>query len=696
MSVRNQGDTMAFTANRMLTMDQHFPDAPYISFDAFSAEEEARNVRAAGFDSLFIFTKCHWGYCYHPTRIGVPHPKLRGRDMVGELVHACRAQGVSPTAYHSIVFDQAMTRLHPEWRLLNSRGEPVIWNREGNPLFAANAGVDSGAGAQAWRFPEACINTGYREFTLGLIDEIADYAIDGLFIDIFGVTTSCFCPSCLALYRAKGIDPYSARREDVFDRIELWWERWESFMVDIRRLLDAHRPGIALSINGTMPGRILRHATFPYSEGGEHPHNMDILRGCRMPTLQGGIGYPMVDPLSTDEMMQRTSTVLAHGGRLLYFCGPGRGVDGRIEPRWYEYMAPVNAATRRIEPFLEGAQPLPAAAVYHHDANASDIGTDHYLSWMNLWRGSAGILAAFRRIHLPGDFLPNWRCTAESLAGYRFVVVPDVTCLGDADIALLEGYVRGGGTLLVTGETAWRDQACRQRPSPAMDSFLGIRTLGRETAYDVNTISGYFRPGSDPLFRALAPTFEYPMPGTFLKVEATDAAVVGHVAVPLAVETPDSFMGWQPLPPSPDNRWPGLTVVTRGKGRAYYCVAPLGRLTFQGARWAMLLVEDLARVSGAGTGIGLEGPGALVDMTCHRRGSQLVVHLLNRTPAVGRRLLEPLPGVTLVVDPARQPEVRTAALAYPETGPLDVERGPGVLRVALPPLGIHTIVTLSP
>jgi hypothetical protein len=616
--------------------------------------------------------------------------------MVGELVEECRRCDISPVAYHSIVFDQAAARMHPEWRLVNRRGEQVVWNREGNPLFAANAQTDSQAGAQAWRFNEACINTGYRQYTLGLIDEIASgYPIDTLFVDIFGVTTSCFCPACREHYAARGVDPQSDRREDVFDRLELWWELWERFLLDIRATLDARRPGIELFINGTLPGRILRHATFAYSEGGEHPHNMDILRGCGLGRLQGGIGYPMFDPLSVAEMRLRTSTILAHGGRLLYFCGPGRRHDGKIEKRWFDYLAPVNAETRRIEPLLEGAEPLAAAAVYHHDANASDIGSPHHLTWMNLWRGIAGVLGAFRRIHLPGDFLPNWRCTPAELARYRLVVVPDAACLADADAAMLAEYVETGGNLLVTGETGWRDERCRARTMPALDRLLGIRTTGRETAYEANTISGYFRPGSHALFRALRPQFEYPMPGTFIRIETVDAEALAWIAEPLAAETPDSFMGWQPLPPREDHRWPGLTVVRRGRGTAMYSVAPLGRYAFDRLRWPSLLIEDVARHLRVGVGITVSGPASMVEATFHRRGPRILVHLVNRTPSIGTNELELLEGLALEVDAGAHPRVTRASIAYPDAARLAAERTGDTIRFRLPIAGAHTIVSLE-
>ena len=53
---------------RALMIDQHFPDAPFVTFESFSAEEEADACANAGVDTLHITTKCHWGYSYYDTK----------------------------------------------------------------------------------------------------------------------------------------------------------------------------------------------------------------------------------------------------------------------------------------------------------------------------------------------------------------------------------------------------------------------------------------------------------------------------------------------------------------------------------------------------------------------------------------------------------------------------------------------------
>ena len=680
----------------MLTMDQHFPDAPYISFDEFSAREEVERTAQAGFDSLFIFTKCHWGFCYHPTRRGVQHPALRGRDMVGELVDECLRQGIIPIAYHSIVFDQTMAELHPEWRLRSEGGEEVVWNREGNPLFRANAQPDPLAGAQSWRFREVCINTGYRRFTLDLIEEFAHaYAFDGVFIDIFGVTTACWCESCRGLYSERAIPAHSSERIDVFRRTELWWESWEQFILDIRSTLDAVRPAMSLSINGTLPGRILRHASFPYSEGGEHPFNMDLLRGCRMPDYQAGIGSPMYDPKSTDTLKQQTSTILSHGGRLLYFFGPGRSVNGVIESHWFDYMEPVNRESMRILPLLEGSRTLPSVAVYHHDACASDIESYHHLSWMNLWRGISGVLQVFRRLHIPCDFLPNWRLTADLASQYRLIIVPEITCISDSDRDLLSEYVEAGGVLLVTGATGVRDEHGVDRPERAFDRLLGIRSLGTDHRYDINTVGGYLTVTDESVLPHLSRDHHYIMPGPFESIVCSDARQAAAIAEPLAVETPGSFIGWQPLPPAPHAVHPAVTTITRGRGRAIYCAAPLAQYLSEAIRWPQLILASVASAVRADLGIRIDGPGSQVDLVVHHlRAGSLLVHLVNTTAARPPGVCEHIEGVGISLERTEW-AVSSATVEYPGRAELSVARTASCWSIALPALHHHMIVRID-
>jgi hypothetical protein len=66
--------------------------------------------------------------------------------------------------------------------------------------------------------------------------------------------------------------------------------------------------------------------------------------------------------------------------------------------------------------------------------------------------------------------------TPRSLAGFsgRLLILPDVKCLGSAEVAALRTFVRSGGALMATGETATFDDRRRRQPENPLHKLLGI------------------------------------------------------------------------------------------------------------------------------------------------------------------------------------------------------------------------------
>ena len=60
---------------RQVHLDFHTaPSIPDVGVD-WDADEFARIVREAHIDSMTVFAKCHHGLSYHPTEVGVMHPR---------------------------------------------------------------------------------------------------------------------------------------------------------------------------------------------------------------------------------------------------------------------------------------------------------------------------------------------------------------------------------------------------------------------------------------------------------------------------------------------------------------------------------------------------------------------------------------------------------------------------------------------
>ena len=78
------------------------------------------------------------GYAYYDTKIAVRHPSLK-RDLLGEMLQALRPAGIAANYYYGLTWDALAAARHPEWRILDRAGKPVIFGGH-------NSGVRVAAG----------------------------------------------------------------------------------------------------------------------------------------------------------------------------------------------------------------------------------------------------------------------------------------------------------------------------------------------------------------------------------------------------------------------------------------------------------------------------------------------------------------------------------------------------------------------
>src|ERR1017187_7160256 len=79
-------------------------------------------VKRAGVDSAMVYSCCHNGNCYYPTKVGHMHKNLNGRDVYGEIIGILKQEGITPVAYYTIVFHNESAKNHPSWRIENCNG----------------------------------------------------------------------------------------------------------------------------------------------------------------------------------------------------------------------------------------------------------------------------------------------------------------------------------------------------------------------------------------------------------------------------------------------------------------------------------------------------------------------------------------------------------------------------------------------
>ena len=108
-------------------------------------------------------------------------------------------------------------------------------------------------------------------------------------------------------------------------------------------------------------------------------------------------------------------------------------------------------------------------------------GSDRY------WKQWAGVAEMLERSHIPFDVLFDDGLTAEGLAGYRVLVLPDSVCLSDAECAAIAAWVEAGGTLVATYQTSLADEWGDRREGFGLGEAFGLTYRG---TYDADGDGG--------------------------------------------------------------------------------------------------------------------------------------------------------------------------------------------------------------
>src|SRR3989339_158794 len=100
---------------RQVHLDFHTsPDIERVG-SKFDKKQFQKALRAGYVDSITCFAKCHHGWSYYETKVGLKHPHLQ-IDLLRAQYDACREIGVNVPIYLSAGLDNAISHCHPEWR----------------------------------------------------------------------------------------------------------------------------------------------------------------------------------------------------------------------------------------------------------------------------------------------------------------------------------------------------------------------------------------------------------------------------------------------------------------------------------------------------------------------------------------------------------------------------------------------------
>jgi hypothetical protein len=161
---------------RQVHLDFH--TSPHIAGigEKFEKAKWQDTLLTANVNSITLFSKCHHGWSYHPTKVGKMHPHL-SFDLLRAQYDACKEVNIAAPIYLSAGVDNVMGVDHPEWREIDEKGTYSGWVK--SPLSP---------GFQMMDFLSP-----YTDYLCAQIEEVTELFpdCDGIFLDIISQAPGC-------------------------------------------------------------------------------------------------------------------------------------------------------------------------------------------------------------------------------------------------------------------------------------------------------------------------------------------------------------------------------------------------------------------------------------------------------------------------------------------------------------------------
>lgn len=407
----------------------------------FDKKQFQEALKTGHVNSITVFSKCHHGWAYHPSKANEMHPNL-DFDLLGAQIEAAHEIGVKTPVYLSAGIDEKYAVKHSEYIVRDEDMKEPDFTQPGYHLM--------------------CLNTPYLDTLLAQIKEACEnYDADGIFLDIVHVQP-CYCETCRKQMLEEGLDP--SKPADVMNLAE---RVYANYTKRVRETIDSVKPGLPVFHNGgnirrgrrdlaymdthleleSLPTGGWGYDHFPISASYARVLGMEFL-GMTGKFHQtwgefGGFKHP-------NALRYETALSVINGAK----CSIGDQLhpDGSMELATYELIGEAYKEIEEKEPYLEDAKNIIDIGVFGSDA------INNYYASINAEGATSPTLASHdtgcSRILLEGKYLFNYIDAEEDFCKYKLIILTDVVTLDDKLIEKLKKFTENGGKILATGKSA--------------------------------------------------------------------------------------------------------------------------------------------------------------------------------------------------------------------------------------------------
>ena len=405
----------------------------------FDKKQFQTALKKGHINSITLFSKCHHGWAYHPSKANEIHPHL-DFDLLGAQIQAAHEIGVKTPVYLSAGLDEKMAHRHPEW-LVRNLDESTTWAKD----FTEPG------------YHKMCMSSPYLDYLVKQIEEVCkNYDADGIFLDIAGVQP-CYCQNCIAEREELGLNPYD--ENDVLKHAEMVYKRYAE---KTRAAVDKYKPNLPLFHNGghIRQGRRdlvncnthLELESLPTGGWGyDHfPFSARYCQGLGVDYLGmtgkfhgswgefGGFKHP-------NALRFEVALTAANGAK----CSVGDQLSpsGEMDMVTYDLIGSAYSELEEKEEWLDNVESVADIAIISPEAYVGDLSTGQMTKVDDSGSGVC-------RIMLEGKYLFDVIDFESDLSKYKVIILPDVI-RADTDFAKrLREFCDCGGKVLATGKSA--------------------------------------------------------------------------------------------------------------------------------------------------------------------------------------------------------------------------------------------------
>ena len=694
---------------RRFLFDMHIADWDDHFLSQFNPQEFMDCVAEAKVTAITVAANSHTGLCYWPTRVGMEHRCVKGKDLLGQMIECAHQKRLNVVIYYCTIYCDWYWENHPEARIVDGDGksEKLLMNSTGKPR----------------RFSVSCMNNpGYRQFVVDQLTEICQsYDFEGVWPDMTFWPTVCYCPACQQRYR-KEVGTKLPRVINWTDPEWVRFQRWrEECVLDFSHLITTTikriKPNASVAHQShTFVGdwlfgpsaRLAKESDFLSSDyAADKPtHSFyaklfyDLSENKPFENLQTW-AYPSIHehvvPRSDQHMEIMAFSALMNNG--------GYGFVGFIDPLGTfnrDSLLRIRSIFKKLESYepYAGGRFCQDVAIYFSFKSLFDLnenGKPAISARYNFEPGRGGsgptahrnsavkVARGLLNLHIPYGVITHK--DLNNLGDIPIVILSNVAMLEAEEIAAFKAYVEAGGCLYASKFTSLINEYGEKQANFMLSDLFGVSY--QEELKDVLT---YIAPTSEVsgLFTPFTRPYPVTLRDTQLMVKAHPGTkVLATVTLPYTDPMGTPYASILTDPPGIPTEYPAIVMNSYGKGKVIYTAGELElwdhdcQVSVFGNLLGLLREKPMAFETDAPKAVEL----TLFQQPEHNR---LILHLIN--------MQQDLPNIPVYNIKVRmwmgQKTVKKVML-LPEGISLDFQENVGYLDFIVPELKVYAMMGVN-